>query len=57
MREWFCQRLKDSGVDRDYIDAYCGRIGSMSVQGKHYTDLTPANLKRVYDGAGFKVLS
>jgi len=57
LREWFCQRLKDSGVDRDYIDAYCGRIGSMSVHGKHYIALTPANLKRVYDGAGLKILS
>jgi len=57
LREYFCQRLKDAKVDRDYIDAFCGRIGSMSVQGKHYTDLTPTNLKGVYDGAGLNVLT
>jgi len=57
LRESFCQMLKDAKVDRDYIDAFCGRIGSMSVQGKHYTDLTAENLKRVYDGANIKVLS
>jgi integrase len=57
LRESFCQMLKDAKVDRDYIDAFCGRIGSMSVQGKHYTDLTAENLKRIYDGANIRVLS
>jgi len=57
LRESFCQMLKNAKVDRDYIDAFCGRIGSMSVQGKHYTDLTAENLKRIYDEANIKVLS
>jgi hypothetical protein len=36
-------------------DAFCGRV-PRSVLARHYTDFSPERLKRIYDGAGLRVL-
>jgi integrase len=56
LRDWFCSEMGELGVADRYVDAFCGRV-PRSVLARHYTDFSPERLKRVYDGAGLKVLS
>lgn len=43
------------GVDTKYIDAFAGRTPSIVLE-KHYLDYSPERLKKIYDGAGIRVL-
>ncbi|MDI6820030.1 MAG: tyrosine-type recombinase/integrase [Candidatus Hodarchaeaceae archaeon] len=56
LRDWFCSEMGELGVADRYVDAFCGRV-PRSVLARHYTDFSPERLKRIYDGAGLKVLS
>ncbi len=56
LRQWFCCRMGELGVQDRYIDAFCGRVPK-SVLARHYTDYSPERLKRIYDRANLKVLS
>jgi integrase/recombinase XerD len=55
LRDWFCSEMGELGVADRYVDAFCGRI-PRSVLARHYTDFSPERLKRIYDGAGLRVL-
>lgn len=55
LREWFACEMGEIGVADRYVDAFCGRV-PRSVLARHYTDFSPERLKRIYDGAGLKVL-
>jgi len=55
LREWFACEMGELGVADRYVDAFCGRI-PRSVLARHYTDFSPERLKRIYDGAGLRVL-
>jgi len=55
LREWFACEMGELGVADRYVDAFCGRV-PRSVLARHYTDFSPERLKRIYDGAGLKVL-
>jgi len=55
LRDWFCSEIGELGVADRYVDAFCGRV-PRSVLARHYTDFSPERLKRIYDGAGLKVL-
>ena len=56
LRDWFCCEMAERGVADRYVDAFCGRV-PRSVLARHYTDFSPERLKRIYDGAGLRVLS
>jgi len=51
----FCSEMGELGVADRYVDAFCGRV-PRSVLARHYTDFSPERLKRIYDGAGLRVL-
>jgi len=55
LRDWFACEMGELGVADRYVDAFCGRI-PRSVLARHYTDFSPERLKRIYDGAGLRVL-
>ena len=55
LREWFACEMGELAVPDRYIDAFCGRV-PRSVLARHYTDFSPERLKRIYDGAGLRVL-
>jgi len=55
LRDWFCSEMGELGVADRYVDAFCGRV-PRSVLARHYTDFSPERLKRIYDGAGLRVL-
>ena len=55
LREWIACEMGELGVADRYVDAFCGRV-PRSVLARHYTDFSPERLKRIYDGAGLKVL-
>lgn len=56
LRDWFCSEMGELGVADRYVDAFCGRV-PRSVLARHYTDFSPERLKRIYDGAGLRVLA
>ena len=48
LRTVFAERCRAAGIDKEYIDAFCGRT-PQGVLEKHYTDYSPKALRRVYD--------
>jgi hypothetical protein len=47
--------MGELGVADRYVNAFCGRV-PRSVLARHYTDFNPERLKRIYGGAGLRVL-
>ena len=56
LREWFCSKMGELGVQDRYVDAFCGRVPN-SVLARHYTDFSPGRLNKIYDKVGLTVLS
>jgi len=48
LRTVFAERCREAGIDKEYIDAFCGRI-PQGVLEKHYTDYSPKALRKQYD--------
>ena len=48
LRTVFTERCRDAGIDKEYIDAFCGRI-PQGVLETHYTDYSPKALRKQYD--------
>lgn len=47
--------MRDANLAGGYIDAFAGRVPKI-VRGRHYTDYSPKNLRKVYEKADLKVL-
>jgi integrase len=56
LRDFFAEAMLNLGVQTIYIDAMSGRA-PVSVLARHYIDLSPRKLKRIYDQSELKVLS
>ena len=48
LRTVFTERCREAGIDKEYIDAFCGRI-PQGVLETHYTDYSPKALRKQYD--------
>src|SRR5437899_4803418 len=48
LRTIFVEKCRQAGIDKDYIDAFQGRMPK-SVLAKHYTDYSPQALRQQYD--------
>jgi len=48
LRTVFAEKCREAKIDKEYIDAFCGRT-QQSVLAKNYTDYSPKALRRVYD--------
>jgi intergrase/recombinase len=56
LRDWFCCKLGELGIQDRYIDASCGKVPKSVLSG-HYTDYSPKKLKAIYDKAQLRILS
>jgi len=56
LREWFCSKMGELGVQDRYVDAFCGRVPK-SVLARHYSDFSPERLNRICGKASLIVLS
>jgi len=48
LRIVFAERCREAGIDKEYIDAFCGRT-PQGVLETHYTDYSPKALRKQYD--------
>ena len=48
LRTIFAEKCRESGIEKEYINAFCGRT-SQGVLERNYTDYSPTALRKQYD--------